>query len=245
MFYIKGNRAVAPVRFRGGRLRGQVVLERNSAALREVLADPLAFTHSDAVTVLKDNPRSRVVRGWLDDRYVVIKQSHAKTRTKAFKRAFLPTRAARGWYAAHTVEAFGVPTASAIAYVDARHGPFRGRSWLVSEWVPGEDARTRLTSPTIDPEERMRLIRAIVDIYARLHRARITHGDNRPENFLIHDGRPVLIDLDVTVLHPAWSLVFRRYARRDVRELVARWYREPEIAEAFRQAWRDYGLEGA
>lgn len=244
MFYLKGDRAVAPVRFRGGGLRGQVVLEHNSPALRKVLADPLAFTHSDAVTVLKDNPRSRVVRGWVDDRYVVVKQSHAKTPIKAIKRSFLPTRAARGWYAAHTVEAFGVPTASAIAYVDARHGPFRGRSWLVSEWIPGQDARTCLTSPAIDPDERRRLIRAIVDIYVRLHRARITHGDNRPENFLIHDGCPVLIDLDVTLRHPWWSLVFRRYRRRDVRILIARWRNVPEIAEEFRRAFRDYGVEG-
>lgn len=244
MFYMKGNRSVGPVRFRGGQLRGQMVLEQNSAALREVLADPLAFTHSDAVTVLKDNPRSRVVRGWVADRYVVVKQSHAKTPIKAFKRAFLPSRAARGWYAAHTVEAFGVRTASAIAYVDARHGPFRGRSWLVSEWVPGQDARTCLTSPAIDPDERRRLIRAIVDIYVRLHRARITHGDNRPENFLIHDGCPVLIDLDVTLRHPWWSLVFRRYRRRDVRILIARWRNVPEIAEEFRRAFRDYGVEG-
>lgn len=245
MFYLKGDRAVAPIRFRGQGLRGQVVLEHNSAALREMLADPLAFTHSDAVTVLKDNARSRVVCGWLDGRYVVVKQSHAKTPFKAVKRAFLPSRAARGWYAAHTVEAFGVPTASAIAYVDARHGPFRGRSWLVSEWVPGEDARACLTSPTIDPDERTRLIRAIADIYVRMHRARITHGDNRPENFMIHEGRPVLIDLDITVRHPPWSLVFRRYARRDVRQLVERWHKVPSIAAEFRRAFRDYGLEGA
>lgn len=245
MFYLKGERPVGPIRFRGGRLRGQVVLAYNSEALRSVLADPLAFMHSDAVTVLKDNPRSRVVRGCINGRYVVVKESHAKTPVKAFKRAFLPSRAARGWYAAHTVEAFGVPTASAIAYVDARHGPFVGRSWLVSEWVPGEDARTCLTSPTIDPDERTRLIRAIADIYVRMHRARITHGDNRPDNFLIHEGRPVLIDLDVTMRHPRWSILFRRYARRDVRELIARWHAEPGIADEFRRTFRDYGLEGA
>ncbi len=245
MFYINGEHAATPVRFQSGRLRGHVTLERDSAPLRELLADPIAFTHSDAVTVLKDNARSRVVRGWLDDRYVVVKQSHAKTPTKALKRSFLPSRAARGWYAAHTVETFGVPTAGAIAYVDARHGPFRGRSWLVSEWVPGQDARTCLASPAIAPDERRRLIRAIADIYVRLHRARITHGDNRPENFLIHDGRPVLIDLDVTMRHPSWSIVFRRYARSDVRELVARWQNLPEIADEFRRAFRDYGVEGA
>ncbi|WP_067560821.1 lipopolysaccharide kinase InaA family protein [Halofilum ochraceum] len=245
MFYLKGERPVGPARFEGGRLRGEIVLDYNSPALRCVLADPLAFTHSDAVTVLKDNARSRVVHGRIDGRDVVVKQSHAKTASKAFKRAFLPSRAARGWYAAHTVEAFGVPTASAIAYVDARHGPFRGRSWLISEWVSGQDARTCLTAPDIDPGERTRLIKAIVDIYARLHRARITHGDNRPENFMIHEGRPVLIDLDVTVRHPPWSLVFRRYARRDVRQLVERWHKELSIAEEFRRAFRDYGLEGA
>jgi tRNA A-37 threonylcarbamoyl transferase component Bud32 len=245
MFYVKGNQPVTPVRFGGGRLRGEVAQEHDSAALRELLADPLAFTHSDAVTVLKDNARSRVVRGCLGGRYVVVKQSHAKTPIKAIKRAFLPSRAARGWYATHTVEACSVETASAIAYVDVRHGPFRGRSWLVSEWVSGVDARTYLTSPDIDADERRRLIHAIADIYVRLHRARITHGDNRPENFLIRDGRPVLIDLDVTVLHPWWSFVFGWHARSDVRTLIKRWSDVPEIAEEFRQIFRRHGFAGA
>lgn len=245
MFYLEGNRPVAPLRFAGGRLQGQVVQGHDTPALRAVLADPVAFMHSGDVSVLKDNARSRVVRAHIDGRDVVIKESHAQTWSKAVQRAFLPSRAARGWYAAHTVEALGIPTASPIAYVDIRHGPLRGRSWLVSEWVSGQDARTCLTSASLAPDERRRLIRAMVEIYARMHRADVTHGDNRPENFMIHDGRPVLIDLDVTIRHPPWSFVRRRYMRKDVHGLINRWRAHPDIAAEFRQAFRDFGLDGA
>lgn len=245
MFYLEGIRPVAPVRFAGGRLQGQVVQEHDTPALRAVLAEPDTFIHSPDVSVLKDNARSRVVRARIDGRDVVIKESHSKTWTKALQRALLPTRAARGWYAARTVEALGIPTAGPIAYVDIRHGPLRGRSWLISEWVSGEDAQTCLTSASLAPGERRQLIHAMVDIYARMHRNSVTHGDNRPKNFLIHDGRPVLIDLDVTIRHPPWSFVRRRYMRQDVHGLIRNWRAYPEIADEFRQAFREFGLEGA
>lgn len=243
MFYLEGNRAVVPVRFAGGRLRGEVVEEYDTPALRAVLADPAAFMHSVEADVLKDDARSRVVRARIDGRDVVVKESHAKTWSKAFQRALLPSRAARGWHAAHTVEALGIPAAGPIAYVDIRHGPFRGRSWLVSEWVPGQDAVTCLTASSLSSDERKRLIHAMAEIYACMHRARVTHGDNRPENFIIHDGRPFLIDLDVTIRHPPWSFVCRRYMRKDVEGLLKRLRRHPELADEFREAFRERGLD--
>lgn len=245
MLYLKGSQVAVPVRFAGGRLRGEVVQAQDSPALRAVLADPIAFMHSDDVSVLKDNTRSRVVHARIDTLDVVVKESHAKTALKALKRAFLPSRAARGWYAARTVEALGIPTAHAIAYVDVRYGSLRGRSWLVSRWVSGQDALTHLTAESLALEERRRLVRAMADIYARMHRANVTHGDSRPENFMIHKDQPVLIDLDVTVQHPSWSFVRRRYMRRDVRTMLERWQPYPEIAAEFRQAFRELGLDGA
>lgn len=245
MFYLKGTQLVVPVRFASGRLRGQAVAERYTPELRAVLADPDAFVHSNEVSVLKDDKRSRVVRARINGCDMVIKQSHARTWSKAIQRALLPSRAARGWYAAHTVEVLGIPTASPIAYVDIRYGPLRGRSWLVSEWVPGQDALTCLTSTSLGGDERRRLIHAMVEIYARLHRANVTHGDNRSSNFLIHDGSPILIDLDVTILHPPWSFVRRRYMRQDVHDLIEGWRAYPHIAAEFRQAFREFGLDGA
>lgn len=244
MFYLKGDRPVAPIRFAGGRLRGKVVREHNTPGLRALLADPDGFVHAPDVSVLKDNQRSRVVIGRLDGRDVVVKESYAKTSLKAFKRALIPSRAARGWHAALTVEALGVPTASPIAYIDQRHGPLRERSWLVSERVCGIDFPVWAMASAREPEERERMIRAIADIYARLHGARVTHGDNRLDNFLIRDGHPVLIDLDVTMRHPRWSPWYRRYARGDVRTLLKRCERYPGLAEGFRTAFRDYGLDG-
>lgn len=245
IFYLKGSRPVAPVRFAGGRLRGQVVREHDTPALRAVLADPIAFMRRGDVSVLKDSARSRVVRAHIDGRPVVVKESHAKTRLKGLQRALLPSRAARGWYATHTVEALGIRTAAPIAYIERRYGPFRGRSWLISEWVPGQGAIDCLTSESLAPEERRRLVSEMVRIYARLHRANVTHCDNRPDNFLIHDARPILIDLDATIRHPPWSFVRRRYMRQDVRGLIERWRAYPEIAEEFREEFRSFGLDGA
>lgn len=242
MFYLPGTRSHSAFRSRDGRLRGRIVDEFDSEELRELLRSPDGFAARSGSELIKRHARSTVTRTRVGGVGVVIKENHAVSAAKALKRALLPSRAARAWYAAHMVEGLGIDTAAPVAYVERRYGPFRGRSWVVLVDLRGMDAQSYLLDTGIAPDEHARIVDAIAGIYATLHRANVTHGDNRPQNFIVVDGRPHIIDLDVAAVHPWWSFLKRRFMRRDLRRFVDRWHRHPEIAAEFRSAFERHGL---
>ncbi|MGB5096696.1 MAG: lipopolysaccharide kinase InaA family protein, partial [Porticoccaceae bacterium] len=68
------------------------------------------------------------------------------------------------------------------------------------------------------------LDRALLDIFASLAAARVSHGDLKASNFLVESTRRqlLLIDLDAMRLHRCdWC--FRRAQRRDLARLLANW----------------------
>lgn len=245
MFYLPGRRSHSPLPFGNRRLHGRLVDEFDNPELRSLLMDPDRLCSSPGAEILKQDRRSTVVRLTAGGVSMVVKQNHGRSLVKELKRAFAPSRAARAWHAAHTVEALDIDTAAPIAYIERRYGCFRGRSWLVLQSLPGPDARQYLTDPETPDSERERIIDAIVGIYRRMHAANFTHGDNRPQNFVIVDGRPHVIDLDVAILHPRWSPVRRRYMRRDIRRLLSHWQHQyPGIEAGFRAAFKRHGMDG-
>lgn len=243
MLYIKGNRASRALRGFGGRLRGRVARSIADSDLHPLLEDPVGFMYSNQVTILKNSKRSRVVRAKLGGHDVVIKESQAITRVKAFKRSLIPSRAARGWHAAQTVLALGLATPRPFAYIECRRPPCWGRSWLITEWVSGPNLLLYLTQYEPDEAQRAAVIDAVVQIYASLHQSRVTHADARPVNFIIHDGQPVVIDLDCAIRHPRLSPVFCRFTRRDVLTMLRNWRRagETDMEARFERAFEAAG----
>lgn len=68
--------------------------------------------------------------------------------------------------------------------------------FLVMEWVPGSDLRAVLRRERrLEPEEAVRILRALLDALAFAHAQGVVHGDLKPENVLVDpDGRVKLTD---------------------------------------------------
>jgi len=74
-------------------------------------------------------------------------------------------------------------------------GRYRGRPYLVLDWVEGEPLDDYCDAGCLGVEERLRLMRAVAEIVGDLHRARVVHRDLKPGNVLVRpDGRPILVD---------------------------------------------------
>jgi len=63
---------------------------------------------------------------------------------------------------------------------------------------------------------------ALLDLFGRLFRHRLTHGDMKATNFLWHDGRIEVIDLDALAPHRR-EAAFARAWRRDRARFLANW----------------------
>jgi tetratricopeptide (TPR) repeat protein len=66
----------------------------------------------------------------------------------------------------------------------------QGQSFLVMEWLEGEDLAHRLAREPLRLPETLALLRRAAEGLAQAHRQGIVHRDIKPSNLLLRDGRP-------------------------------------------------------
>jgi serine/threonine protein kinase len=110
-----------------------------------------------------------------------------------------------------------IATAKPVAYIEQLKGPLVWKSYLVTEYIEGQQLDCFLQDCNVSREQRVATIRRTLDMLGKLQDNRITHSDLKYSNILITDSGPVLIDLDAMAVHrlrwvAAWK--GRKYINR-------------------------------
>ena len=210
------------------------VLRSEEGRLTDVLADPDRAVATGRM--LKDGNTCTVTRVDTDGLALVIKRYNLKNRLHALSRLWRPSRAWHSWLAGHRLAFYGIATPAPLALLEERVGPLRRRAYLITEFYSGENLLERL-SPDHPPETEE--AKAILDLFEMLVRLRISHGDTKATNFIWHDGRLALIDLDAMQQHVSAG-AFARCWRRDRQRFLRNW---PESSVLCR--WLDEHLPEA
>ncbi|MDH3638610.1 MAG: lipopolysaccharide kinase InaA family protein [Gammaproteobacteria bacterium] len=198
--------------------------------LRELLRKPdKVMESSPPGQLFKSDSTTTVARVLGDDLDLVIKRYNTRNRWHVFKRALRRTRAMRSWNMAHELLRIGVSTPPPAAVIEERWGPFRKRSYFINEFVPGEPCWSYLKSTPMASES---LMTQLTTLFETLSRHRISHGDMKATNILVHEGRLVLVDLDAARRH-VFRLTFSRASRRDYRRFLRNWRDNPALSAGF------------
>ncbi|MDR0577699.1 MAG: hypothetical protein LBI87_09250 [Candidatus Accumulibacter sp.] len=207
-------------------------------ARRETLAPLLAAPDAAvaAGTLLKDGNTCTVARVDAGGQALVIKRYNQKSLAYTLSRGWFPSRARRAWLAGHRLAFLGIATPAPLALIEERIGPLRRRAFLINEFCPGENLLRRFPSDREPEPAEAAEIRAF---FERLFRARITHHDMKATNFLWHDSRLAVLDLDALIQH-GHEMGFGRAWRRDRARFLRNW---PE-SSAFHR-WLDANLPEA
>jgi tRNA A-37 threonylcarbamoyl transferase component Bud32 len=152
---------------------------------------------------------------------VVIKRYNIKSLAHAASRCWRPSRAWHSWREGHRLSLLGIPTPAPLALIEQRFGPLRGKAWLVTAHIPGEDLLTH-SADSVETGFPAREQKAILQLFQDLAEARIGHGDMKATNLLWNDGTLALIDLDIMRQY-CGEYSFRRAQRRDVARFLANW----------------------
>ncbi len=227
---------------RQGRLRG--VFDRGfgdeSDRLR-LMRDGLDF-NPKRDRMLKDGNTCTV---WLTERAgrkLVVKRYNLKSLGHRLNRALRRTRAAYSWENAHRLEFCGVGTPKPLGLVEERIGPFRGRAWFLSEFAEGPDIDAFLAEPGTTVEAGTAMLNKIGLVFRGLRDLRISHGDMKAKNILVHAGEPMLIDLDAMRQH-RFGRAYLRQARRDRARFLRNWVDSPEWLSRAEAALTKLGQE--
>lgn len=216
-FLAKSGRECTLFQVRRSATRFSAVLRDQADALAPLLADPDAAIAGGRL--LKDGRTCTVAQVEVAGRARVVKRYNLKHLGHALSRCWRHTRAWQSWREGHRLHFLGIATPAPLALLEARLGPLRGRAWLVTEHCPGVDLLTHLDPQREPPPAEARALR---ELFAALHRARISHGDLKATNLLWHDGEVVVIDLDAMQQHDSAASHARAWAR-DRARLLRNW----------------------
>ena len=199
---------------------GLVAVRRERGAqLSEVLSDPDGYVA--AGVALKQGGSATVARVDAQGQALVIKRYNIKGVAHWLKRFWRPSRAWHSWVEAHRLEVLGIATPQPLAMIEVRRLGLRGRSYLITDYVDGQDIIARF-APYVNGAPPEQELMALEQLFAALIRERISHGDLKGTNMLWQDGSWALIDLDALQQHHRVARFNQAFAK-DRERLLRNW----------------------
>jgi hypothetical protein len=188
----------------------------------------------ESARAIKDGDRCTVRRIDTAAGPLVIKRYNRRGPIHSVAHAIVRSRAAWSWRSAHRLLEAGLRTPRPRAMMEERWGPFRGRSFLLADFVEGAPL---IEAAKADAARVAPLAAEFATLWEGLGRVRAVHGDMKATNFLVDAaGRIWIVDLDAMRFHPPGPL-FRRERAKDRERFLRNWRGggfAPEVEAAFR-----------
>ncbi|GMR08831.1 MAG: lipopolysaccharide kinase InaA family protein [Gammaproteobacteria bacterium] len=224
-------------------LNSRLMLDRQqaTASVWKMLADPDAMMGDGNFQRIKSGNTCTLSNGVIDDRPIVIKRYNLKNVWHGLGRALRRTRASISWENAHLLRFHGISTPRPLALLERRFGPLRGRAWFIMSHVDGPDSMEYFTSGAVDADAKYAIALKFGYLFKSLVSHKISHGDMKASNFIIHAGEPVLLDLDAMKQHRS-SASFEPVHNKDMQRFLKNWQDHPDITVLFEQAFARAGV---
>jgi tRNA A-37 threonylcarbamoyl transferase component Bud32 len=204
----------------------------HTSTIETLLDNPDWFLDRQKHLLLKRGNTSTVARIRIGDHDLVVKRYNMKDMVHRLRRCFRKTRAANSWRNAHLLLLLGISTPEPIAVLEKRFGPFRGTAYFISQYVDGPHAAHFFDGG--DLYEKRAVAQNIAEILKKLKLARITHGDMKATNLIVHQEQPVLTDLDAMHLHTTHRRFAHAY-RKDIDRFFQNWKAAPDVDSLFKE----------
>ncbi len=196
---------------------GLRVVRRDAEQALQPLLDDLDV-RIESGHIHKTGGAATVVRVVQGDQPLLVKRYNIKNLAHWCKRFWRPSRAWHSWREGNRLLHLGIATPRPLAVLERRWCWLRGRAYLITEYLSGQDiiARFQPYLASVPPEAELL---ALDRLFAALLRERISHGDFKGYNLFWDEERWSLIDLDAMQQHRSDRSFMRAYARDRARFL--------------------------
>lgn len=179
--------------------------------------------------VLKSGRTAIVVRIQLGDKAYILKRYNKKSQLHQCVRSLMTSRAAISWKNGHLLVFNHIPTAEPLLMLENRRGIFRGRSYILTEYIEGCHAFEYFekNESAIEFDAMAGKINKLVK---HAHQSGFIHGDLKAHNIWIKGSEPLLIDLDgmkknngeKQLIEKDWSRLYRDLGKREFSQSLFR-----------------------
>ena len=182
-----------------------------------------ADKYIDCGVVLKAGNASTVAEVTLDNSDYVLKRYNLKSAWHSMKYFFKTSRASKSWQNAQVLNMIGVSTPRPYLFYEERIiWLFRRRAFFLSENIKQPNLLDYMNSCPLEDAE----IKVITEAFKRLFTImiyyEISHGDMKATNFIFHENKLIVLDLDSMIRHRNRYL-FRKAIQRDLDRFLKNW----------------------
>ena len=154
-----------------------------------------------AGVILKNGNTSFVSRIQLNGHDVVVKRYNHKGFWHSLRHTLKGSRAKKCWLFGHRLKEFNIATAKPVGFLEQRKLGLVWQSYILNEFIDGQNIQESLNRSDTPDDIKKEISRKTQDMLDNLAHFKMTHGDLKSSNILIHKNTPVLIDLDSMKLH--------------------------------------------
>jgi tRNA A-37 threonylcarbamoyl transferase component Bud32 len=160
----------------------------------------------------------------------VLKRYNARNRWHKVKRAFRRTRARRSWQMSYAFKRAGLKVAQPVLMFEKRFGPVRQNAYFMNRKLQGDELLGLL--PKMSSDERERVALEIKNIFEKMRRHKISHGDMKASNLIWQDKSLYFIDLDAAQKHIT-PIAWLAAHRKDKKRFLKNWQSQPHLLKFF------------
>lgn len=206
----------------------------SSEFLNIVLRPEKIFTDPNTI-FLKKGRSSTVIKFNVDGKVFVLKRYNIKNGWHRLRRLGRETRATKSWRMSQHLFSEGVKTAKPVALMENKFLGFRGTSYFMMEYVPGNHIGEYFRHmKDSNSENYHRMAKRISMLIENLAELKITHGDLKMTNIIVSDDEPHLIDLDGIKEHTS-DKVLHEALKKEIKRFMRNWENLPELQHLFQQ----------
>ena len=217
------------------RQHGQFAVYRrdhDNEELRRLIKSPDNYIAAETSKYLKQGRSSTVAITQFGKKQIVIKRYNTKNFWKAIGRMGRRTRASKSWMNAHRLIINNIKTALPIALIENKKGPFVSSAYFISEYVAGPNIMEFFRDESVGQERKRSLAQSIRQLFSTMRNLRISHGDMKASNIIIHDDQPYVMDLDSMQQYSSVASFEKRFAK-DIERFMRNWSSMDDVAELF------------
>jgi tRNA A-37 threonylcarbamoyl transferase component Bud32 len=196
-------------------------------------AKPLDFigqtdTLMDEGQSLKNDDTSYVSRVRWNSKDIVVKRYNHRGLIHSLRHTIKKSRARRGWFYGHWLRTLNIATPKPLAYVEHYKGLLLWESYLVTEYVEGQNLYYFLQNDNATEEKQSKKIKQVFEMFDKMGEYRISHGDLKHSNILITENGPVLTDLDSIKAHK-FNRTYEARRAKDLKHFLRKTDVSPEL----------------
>jgi len=194
---------------------------------------------ANQATILKAGRSSTVAKVVIDGKTFIIKRYNIKNIWHFLRRFFRPTRAAHSWHVANQLWLMGVATAKPIATIEKRFLGIRATSYFIMKPLEGMHLGEYFADFNEQDPRFLQMAQRVVSLFNHLLHLKLSHGDLKTTNIIVHNEQPWLIDLDGVKKHMT-QFSLKRAFKKDLKRFMRNWENQPSIHRMFSELYTHF-----